>query len=83
MFRMGKRSFFIVSISGTLRMSTATADFLVGVRQLKPCCGKGLSQEPSVKLTKLEANPFHLSMRQAVKFATGQLIALEHVLVRV
>ena len=60
-------------------MSTAAADFVVGVRHLKPCCCKVLSQEPSVKITKLEAIPFHLPMRQAVKFATGQLIVLVRV----
>ena len=36
-----------------------------------------------MKITKLEAIPFRVPMRETVKFATGQLSALEHVLVRV
>jgi L-alanine-DL-glutamate epimerase-like enolase superfamily enzyme len=36
-----------------------------------------------MKITKLEAIPFRMPMRETVKFATGQLSALEHVLVRV
>ena len=40
-------------------------------------------KEPFVKITKLEAIPFRMPMRETVKFATGQLSALDHVLVRV
>ena len=36
-----------------------------------------------MKITKLEAIPFRMPMRETVKFATGQLSALDHVLVRV
>ena len=36
-----------------------------------------------MKITKVEAIPFRVPMREVVKFATGQLDALEHVLVRV
>lgn len=36
-----------------------------------------------MKIAKIEAIPFRVPMREVVKFATGQLAALEHVLVRV
>ena len=36
-----------------------------------------------MKIAKLEAIPFRMPMRETVKFATGQLSALDHVLVRV
>jgi L-Ala-D/L-Glu epimerase / N-acetyl-D-glutamate racemase len=36
-----------------------------------------------MKIVKVEAIPFRVRMREVVKFATGQLDALEHVLVRV
>ena len=35
-----------------------------------------------MKITKLEAIAFRMPMRETVKFATGQLSALDHVLVR-
>jgi len=36
-----------------------------------------------VKIQSIEAIPFRVPMREVVKFATGQLAALEHVLVRI
>ena len=36
-----------------------------------------------MRITKLEAIAFRMPMRETVKFATGQLSALDHVLVRV